>query len=424
MSEEINAEIKLKIPVPEKINSLKEYVTSTEGQEHITDFIDNLKTELGSKEGWLATCQKAEVEYQSLPVTEQTLNQLSRVFDNYVGQMPPGHDKGHYSRDFLTSIVLFDSLKDKAAFQSEAAAGLLAGSFHDVGTSIIPRYQDNKYGAGHGETGAYLFSEISEGILGENTRKLVAYSIAAHAHYTKPIDVQIPTGYHKDKYWDDTWTDESGKLNGISIQMTRRSDRADTNGITQMFRHIISRMDSIEEGGKDLSGGEWVDINHDTLFQTLNPVVRDPIPNPPTTLEHMYRFARSNDGKNVYSEKDYLFPSFQEIITLKLSQIESLIDSMNHSPEFIPDNPDNMKSIHDLFYKVSQSDPQRFEKAWDNFKDTWTQLPPESKSRWYNGLRYSDGAYNQILDYYKAKTENSEFSHVAQSTINNLRGSQ
>ena len=232
MTEGINTEINLYITPEQKIKSLREYVTAPEGQKDIVNFVENLKTELGSHEGWLNTCHKAEMEYQAMPLTDQTFDQLSQVFNTYVDQMPPGHDKGHYSRDLLTSVVLFDSLKDKVAFQSEAAAGLLAGTFHDVGTSIIPRYQDNKYGAGHGETGAYLFWESSEGLLGGNMRKLVAYSIAAHAHYTKPIEVQIPTGYKKDKYWDDTWTDENGKLNGISVQMARRADRADTNGVT------------------------------------------------------------------------------------------------------------------------------------------------------------------------------------------------
>lgn len=422
MTELSTTEIKINISPQEKINSLREYVTAPEGQKEIVNFVENLKTELGSRAGWLDTCQKAQAEYQVTPVTEKTIEQLSTVFNTYVDQMPPGHDKGHYSRDLLTSVVLYDSLKDKVAFQAEAASGLLAGTFHDIGTSIIPRYQDNKYGAGHGETGAYLFWEMSEGVIGENIRKLVAYSIAAHAHYTKPIEVQIPAGYKKDKYWDDTWTDENGKLNGVSVQMARRADRADTNGVTQMFRHIISRMDSIEEGGQDLSGGEWVDINHDLLFQTLNPVVRDPIPNPPTTLEHMYRYARSNDGKNVYSEKDHLFPSFQEVLTLKLSQMEGLVDSMNHS-EFVPDTAENNKAVHDLFYKVSKSNPQRFEKAWDNFKNVWSELSPESKSRWYNGLKFSQTAYNQILDFYQNKTKGSEFSNTAKSVIDNLKSS-
>jgi len=422
MSEKINiSEVPVNIPEAEKVQSLREFVTSNEGQEKLVNFVENLKSELGNKEGWISTCQKAEQELENMPINEQTVECINQNFKIYIDQMPPGHDKGHYSRDLLTSIVLADSLQDKAAFKSEVGAGLLAGAFHDIGTSIIPRYQDNKYGAGHGETGAFLFYQTTEGLIGENTRKLAAYSIAAHAHYLKPIEVQIPQGYKKDKYWDETWKDENDKLNGIAIQMTRRSDRADTNGVTLIFRHINSRIDSIEEGGQDLSGGEWVNLNHDSLLQTINPIIRDPIENPPTTLEHILRFAKSNDGKNVYSEKDYLFPAFQEILALKLSQFENLIGKMDDSSDFITESPENNKFIHDLFYKASKSDPQRFEKAWSNFQDIWPELSQEAKSRWYNGLKYSETAYNEILSFYENKTKDSEFADVAKKTIDDLR---
>lgn len=422
MSEIMNGnEIPIKSRETEKIQSLREFTTSPEGQERIVSFIENLKSEVGNKEGWINTCQKADEESQNMPITEQTLVRINRNFETFINQMPPGHDQGHFSRDLLTSIILYDSLKDKAAFKSEVNTGLLAGTFHDIGTAVIPRYQDNKYGAGHGETGAFLFWQISEGLIDENTRKLTAYSIAAHTHYLQPIQVQIPQNYKKDKYWDETWVDENNKLIGVAPQMTRRSDRTDTNGITLMFRHINSRLDSVEEGGQDLSGGEWVNLNHDSLFQILNPLIRDPIENPPTTLEHIFRFARSNDGKNPYSEKDYLFPAFQEILSLKLSQLENLINIIKEPTNFTSESSEDNKFVHDLFYKISKADPQRFEKAWENFQSIWVELSPESKSKWYSGFKYAEVAYDQILDFYQDKTTTSEFSNIAQKTINNLK---
>ena len=171
-------ESSINIQETEKVKSLREFVTSNEGQEKIVSFIENLKSELGNREGWVNTCQKADEELKNMPINEQTVDYLNQKFKVYIDQMPPGHDKGHFSRDLLTSIVLRDSIKDKVAFQAEADAGLLAGAFHDIGTSIIPRYQDNKYGAGHGETGAYLFWQTSEGLIGENTRKLVLISLS------------------------------------------------------------------------------------------------------------------------------------------------------------------------------------------------------------------------------------------------------
>jgi hypothetical protein len=416
-----NNEVSINIPEKAKIQSLREFAVSPEGQEEIISFVENLKSELGNKEGWISTCQKADEKLKEISITEQTIDYVNDNFKTFIDQMPPGHDKGHFSRDLLTSIVLYDSLKDKVAFQSEAVAGLLAGAFHDIGTSIIPRYQDNKYGAGHGETGAFLFWQVSEGLIDENTRKLAAYSIAAHAHYLKPVEVSIPAGYKRDKYWDETWADENNKLIGVAHQMARRSDRTDTNGVTLMFRHINSRLDSVEEGGQDLSGGEWVNLNHDSLIQTLNPTVKEPIINPPTTFEHVLRFARSNDGKNPYSEKDYLFPAFKEILDFKLTQLDTLINIIDKPSNFIAETEENNQFVHDLFYKVSKSDPERFEKAWGNFKSIWSELSPESKSKWYNGLKYSQIAYDEILSFYEEKSKNSNFANLTEKIINNLK---
>lgn len=416
-----NSEIGINVAQQEKISSLREFVTSPEGQEKIVSFIENLKSEVGNKEGWLSTCQKADEEYLKMPVNEAVVNQINKAFSVFIDQMPPGHDKGHYYRDLLASIVLCDSLKNKTAFKSEISSGLLSGTFHDIGTSIIPRYQDNKYGAGHAETGAFLFWQTSEGLIGENTRKLAAYSIAAHTNYQKPIEVQIPQNYKRDKYWDETWIDENNKVVGITATLTRCSDRTDINGISFMIRHMNSRIDSIEEGGQDLSGDEWVNLNHNALFQTFNPTIRDPIENPPTALEHVLYFANSYKNKNVYSERDYLFPAFQEIVEFKLSQFEKLINIIEKPTIFITESSENNKLIHDLFYKVSKSNPERFEKAWKNFQNVWSELSPESKSKWYNGFKYSEDAYNKLLDFYQNKTTNSEFSNIAKKTINNLK---
>lgn len=420
MSEIINQnEVSINISETEKINSLREFTTSPKGQEKMVSFIENLKTELGNKEGWLNTCQKAESELQAFPINEILVSKINNTFSLFINQMPPGHDRGHFSRDLLNSIVLYESIKDQVAFKSDALVGLLAGSFHDIGTSIIPRYQDNKYGAGHGETGSYLFWQISDGILGKNTRKLVSYAIAAHSHYLKPIQSQLPTSYKKDKYWDDTWVNKNNKLNGVAIQTTRRSDRADTNGITHMFRHILASVDAVEAGGKDFSGDNWFELNQESLLQILNPTVRTPAGNPPTTLEHVYRFIKSNDGSNPYSEKDYLFPSFKEILALKIPQVDKLMENMGNSID-INDNPENQKFIHDLFYKVSKSDSQRFEKAWKNFQSVWSKLSPESRSKWYNGFKYSEDAYNKLLDFYQSKTKGSEFSNIANQIIKTI----
>lgn len=68
MTERNTLEVSLDVSKQEKIKSLSEYVTSPEGQDNIVGFMENLRTELGSKEGWFNVCKEAEKEYQEMPV--------------------------------------------------------------------------------------------------------------------------------------------------------------------------------------------------------------------------------------------------------------------------------------------------------------------------------------------------------------------
>lgn len=397
----------------ETINLLpiKEHVISHEGQNEVVGFIDNLRKELGSNENYENICKLGDIELEQDPFTNEKFQFIFDRFEEYINETPPGHDPGHLYRDLVTSVILFENESKNSYSTSDALAGLLGGCFHDIGTSIIPRYQDKKYGAGHAEAGAYLFWGLSEGVLGENTRKLVSYSIAAHTNYLKSNQVQIPPGYMKEPYWDATWESE-GKLLGVGPQLTRRSDRLDTNGVTLLMRHIISRFDSVEEGGQDLYGDQWCDINRESLMQVMNPVIRENISNPPTTLEHVLQFARSNDGNNPYSDRDYLFPKFKELMNFKVNQINGLINAINHP--FIADleNNDSLEKIHQLFSFISKSDSNRFNLAWDNFESVWHELTDDQKQRWVSGFSFIEGAYIGLINFYKLQSSESQFKPI------------
>ncbi len=407
---------------PEKLKSLREYVVSSEGQREIVSFIEDLRSEVGNQKSWENTCLLADTELLQHPVNEETIKKFNQSFSLYIDQTPPGHDKGHLLRDLLASLYLNHSTKDQICYQSDASAGLLAGIYHDIGTSIIPRYLDNKFGAGHAETGSFLFWQISEGILGENTRKLVSYAIAAHTHYLKDIKVEIPQDYIKRKYWDDISQNKDGKLIGAAVQLTRRSDRTDTNGVNLIFRHINAHMDTAQSGGYEYQSDQWVEMNRDSLLQVLNPIIRETATPPLTTLEHVLRFAKSNDGTNPYSEKDYLFPGFKKILSIELNQLNGFISSINdHSLVLPEESPQLLLTIKDFLYKISKSNPTTFEQTWSNFEKVWSSINEEQKQRWYKGLLYAKTAYNDILDFYQEELKSSDFSELSLSTIEFLR---
>ncbi len=124
---------RLGISNKEKIASLREFTISPEGQEIMVSFVDQLRSEVGHDTGWETVCRQAEAELSQNPVTEAVLNKLNTAFLPFIDQMPPGHDRGHISRDLLASLYLYHSSKDNVFYQSDAAAGLFAGIYHDIG---------------------------------------------------------------------------------------------------------------------------------------------------------------------------------------------------------------------------------------------------------------------------------------------------
>jgi hypothetical protein len=413
---------RLGISNKEKIASLREFTISPEGQEIMVSFVDQLRSEVGHDTGWETVCRQAEAELSQNPVTEAVLNKLNTAFLPFIDQMPPGHDRGHISRDLLASLYLYHSSKDNVFYQSDAAAGLFAGIYHDIGTSIIPRYQDNQYGAGHAETGSYLFWQVSEGLIGENTRKLACYAIAAHTNYLNDISVNIPSGYTRKVYWDNLRQSDNGKLIGAAVHLARCSDRTDTNGISFIFRHINAHMDALQSGGQEFHGDQWVSINRDSLVQVLTPVIRDNPIKPLTTLEHVSNFAKSNNGQTPYSEKDYLFPAFEKILKMELSQFSQFLTTINSQHLSIsPDSPQQQEIFKNFLYKISKSNPDYFQQSWSNFEKIWPDISEEDKQRWYKGLFFAKTAYNDILDFYHQELADSEFSQLSESTIDFLR---
>lgn len=409
-------------PQSEKIKSLREYAVSPEGQREMITFIENLKSEVGNQKAWEKTCILSEAELSEHPINEETIKKFNSIFSTYIDQTPPGHDKGHLYRDLLASIYLNHSTKDQICYQSDASAGLLAGIYHDIGTSIIPRYQDKKFGVGHAETGSFLFWQVSEGILGENTRKLVSYAIAAHTHYLNDINVEVPQNYIKTKYWGNISQNSDGKLIGAAVHLTRLSDRTDTNGVSFIFRHINAHLDTSQSGGREFQANQWVDINHDSLVQILNPIIRDNPTQPLTTLEHVFNFAKSNDGSTPYSEKDYLFPGFNKILSLELNQFNEFISIINNPYLSISeDSPQQQQTIKDFLYKISKSNPKSFELVWLNFEKIWSTMSEDKKQCWYQGLLYAKISYSDILDFYQKELESSDFSELSSSTIEFLR---
>ena len=137
----------------------------------------------------------------------------------------PGHDEGHALRDALTAMRLATTLLTKLGLnekaylkKGEASALIVAGSYHDIATSIFPRYDDRLYACGHAEMGAVLVTALLRELLPPSVLVMAAYSIAAHTHYLKPIDPEIDSGYLRLPYPSYKDGNEAPKpLNGVIL---------------------------------------------------------------------------------------------------------------------------------------------------------------------------------------------------------------
>ncbi len=380
----------------------RDYYSSAEKQKEITEFIDTLRSEVGNKEGYLNTCHEADK--RKMETNSETLENLFTRFENLIANTSPGHDVNHIRRDSLHGLAFAtgDSFVKNGFSQSDINACVLGSIYHDIGNSVVRRYEDTKYINGHAEVGAYIFFQNSGDLLEENLKKLTAYAIAAHTHYLKPISVKEPFDPKKNErqpYWYDIfYPNDDNKPCGLAPIITRFSDRLENNGNILVARTFAAYADAAETGGYDLEGKEgFFEINREKLRTLFSPEVREGKNTPPTILEHALMYAGSNFGNSHYSKDDHMFPLIRELMTIKTMQVDKLVkivtsgvDTMNYSE--LPAEA----IIKDTLRQVSGS--KNFLRSWNVLAMVWEELNPETQLKWKNGFKYIQESYPDWLE--------------------------
>ena len=391
----------------------KDFATTLEGQQKIVGYIEGLRDELENKDGWKKVCELADQEREK--PNDELVSTIVERTKPYIDIMPPGHDKGHFTRDLMTALTVYNSTKLNAKYQSDAFAGMIAGAFHDIGVGIIPRYNDRKFAAGHAEVGAWLFNELTSDILGENQRKLISYAIAAHSNYRKPFEAEFPEKYTKEIYFDEIWQEE-GKLVGIAYKTARLADRSDTNGPIFCLRHIMAHFDSKNESAKDFSGSNWFEINDESLRLILKPEIRQPIPRQPTSLEHVINFKNSNYGNSVYSQDDFLFPIFGEILDFEVEGFNDMTEAMNSDRRV----DFGLDKIESLFKRVSKTRDVDFGLMWNNFQKYWNYLTDDEKKKWQAGFNFCQRFYDDLIEFHRKKNIETDLPKVTEIVLKSM----
>ncbi len=226
----------------------RKHLDTREGKLEVVRFIEGIRSQCGSAEEYASVCAKAEAER---PLDGAAIAKCFALLVPFMERSRPGHDLGHFYRDFLAALTIVgsDPMIRRAKYRCDVIAGLLAGSLHDCAVAVKARYADNQWEAGHAEVGAWLVHELLQEIVPPNQLALVCYCIAAHTHSLKPISVTNPVSaesYERLPYDTELIYNPQGSVVGLGPWIARFADRLDTNGASHLARHLVAMADSVE----------------------------------------------------------------------------------------------------------------------------------------------------------------------------------
>ncbi|MFA5025909.1 MAG: hypothetical protein WC503_05375 [Candidatus Shapirobacteria bacterium] len=363
-------------------------------------------------------------EIQSVVVSLVMAYQRADVLDN----LPAGHDLGHYWRDIINAVRIYDSVKDQAASRADLLAGIIGGLFHDTGLALTERYQDGKRAIAHAETSALKFWDLSAGIIPDSLRQIITYGISAHTHVLK--DKNVPSGFTVKPYWDELWEDPEGKLYGLAWRLPRMTDRLDCNGASFVFRNIVSKEDPKNESGIDYSG------QSDHPLSKIYPQILKPILRPTeeidrdggfTALEHPRNFAKSNDGTTPYSHDDYRYSGYQRLMAQRVYETNSILDVESDSALVVTQElkRDTYKDFVTLARKVMCLTPNdskyaevfiRLEKHWQTVVDS----NDDYVRRWAAIIPQMEKLYNSWMESVADSRQSSELKSLISLALEKL----
>lgn len=363
-----------------KITDMKDFYEKNDGV--VVGEIEQLRTEVGSIEGWKQTKEKAKQELESVP--PDVLERILKQFAPFIKNLPAGHSRGHFLRDtsYLSLIMHDTSVSNNDPV--EIFVGLLGGMYHDIGNSVVDRYQEAKRFSGHAEIGAHLFGEVSKGLIGDNLRKLAQLTIAGHTHYLKDRTVVKGQETRTVKPYEDEVVDG----NRIAFWWTRQSDRMDAQGPIMDVRHMVTKAEPTEDfDGKEFHA-TWDNPNDDFKHQftprlrTNDERTKEPKPkNTMNVLEHVTMFADSNFNPDLpYAKHDNQL--YKEMVSKAADEQKEFVNAAaTGAPQLTPEARD--AAFRRYFRMVRTIEPaDNTDDAIHKMMDKFKLLPEEEQDKW------------------------------------------
>lgn len=392
-----------------------------EGDKKAFFSVESLRKEVESLHGWNKTKEKARRELQELP--SDVIPKILAELGPYMELMPTGHSKGHAGRDFISSMIALKDPEIEKMDDVERIVGVLAGTFHDIGNSVVNRYEEPKRFSGHAEIGAYLFGELAKDIIPANLLKLTQYAIAAHTHYTKDMPVTKVTDAREETLVKRPYEDEVVDGSRMGIWLARMTDRVDAQGVQMVVRHSLVKSQPTEDYDPSSGFHKVKDDQKDDFMHQFSPQIRtdeyrSTLPGDQKTrnvLEHMQMFRDSALNQTVYSKNDSAFFTNTLIIPAAEEQNE-FVDAVVSQTEEL--SREQIEKAFDKFYSICKiTEPgQDVEYAIGLLKQKFALLSPLERSHWANGYNLLPALYerwyqridtdlsNGFADNFSAKT--------------------
>ena len=332
---------------------------------------------------------------KGVQVIKHIFNGLEKLnMDIY--DIEPGHGVGHIARDYANGLILTSQLE---ADPKNLFIGLVTGSVHEIGLTLVNRYQESNRVIRHAEAGALLLWEILSDlkILNESEKILICYGVAAHTHYLKSTTIKCEDGVEREviPYQD---TDEKGNPI-LSVWLARWIDRLDINGPAFVGRHYLTLADT----HSDFDGKNFYEVS---FRNHMKPLLRnaDEIRKAggnQTMLEHLNMFANSQNNESPYGLHD--FGKMIEIRDEQTRRLKRIINSVVDDKESFSQFKTNRILASWVDFLCQGVEPTK--KSGDTalrLQVEFHKLDSENKRAWLNGFvvtmdEYFDWSKSMII---------------------------
>jgi len=315
--------------------------------------------------------------------------------------LEPGHGPGHLVREFISAWRI---ARRSDLDPTEVFLGQVAGSLHDIGLLLMPRYEEVNRVVRHGEAGALLLAEVvkeQDIDLTRGEHLLLMFAIAAHTHYLKPMTVECRDGVERlvEPYEDlliigskpgemKLGTGDSDEA-FYPVWLTRQADRLDCVGPQFLGRHYLTTADEHKDYGQD----GFYDVKYQDHMRPVLRTNENRGRDGRTMLEHFSMFAESQSNRSIYGRFDEGEMVIQRNALRAMSRdIIGIVLEAKKREMSQPEQDDIRMSWTEFLGKtVEPSD--RGQRTAMTLDSMFSKLNEDVQRIWCHGFKFSMGAY-------------------------------